>query len=117
MMPKIKKPKNQVKQKISQEEFESKVVELSKSGLTSEKIGEVLRKDGIHSKEFQKKISQILKEKDFYVNPDIKNVELKLTRIEKHSKIHKKDRRAMRERERVFAQLRKLREYFNIKKV
>ena len=102
---KVKKPK-----KISQTEFEKKVAELSKKGLTSEKIGEELRQQGIHSKEYSKKISKILKEK--YINPDLKNVEEKLERIKKHYEKNKQDKRAMREKDRIFAQLRKLKKYF-----
>lgn len=104
---KIVKPK-----KISQTEFEKKVLELAEKGLTSEKIGEELRKQGIHSKEYNKKISKILKEK--YINPDLKNVENKLERIKKHYKENKQDKRAMREKDRIFAQLRKLKKYFKV---
>ena len=96
--------------KISQSEFEKKVVELVEKGLTSEKIGEELRQQGIHSKEYNKKISEILKDK--YINPDLKNVEEKLERIKKHYAANKQDKRAMREKDRVFAQLKKLKKYF-----
>jgi len=46
--------------KLSQEEYEKKVLELSNKGLTAEKIGEQLKKQGIHPKEYSGKISQIL---------------------------------------------------------
>jgi len=98
--------------KISQTEFEKKVLELAKKGLTSEKIGEELRQQKIHSKEYNKKISKILKNQ--YINPDIKNVETKLKRIKKHYEKNKQDKRAMREKDRIFAQLRKLKKYFKI---
>ena len=55
-----KKEKKEEK-KITQEEFEKKIIELCKKGLTSEKIGENLRKEGIHPKNYQKKISKVLK--------------------------------------------------------
>jgi ribosomal protein S15P/S13E len=97
--------------KISQEEFEKKVMELAETGLTSEKIGEKLRKEGIHSAEFSKKISQILGGK--FEPPEIKNVEKKLRAIEAHSAKNKGDKRALREKARVAAQLRRLRKYFN----
>lgn len=99
--------------KISQAEFEKKVIELAKKGLTSEKIGEELRQQEIHPKEYNKKISKILKDK--YINPDLKNIEDKLERIKKHYEKNKQDKRAMREKDRVFAQLRKLKEYFKRK--
>jgi len=102
--PKIKK--------VSQLEFEKKVLELAEKDLTSEKIGEELRKQGIHPKEYNKKISKILGEK--YINPDLKNVESKLERVKKHYEKNKQDKRAMREKDRVFAQLRKLKKYFKI---
>ncbi len=95
--------------KLSQKEYEKKVLELADKGLTSEKIGEQLRKQGIHPKEYGKKISRILGEK--YINPDLKNVETKLEKIKKHYEKNKQDKRAMREKDRVFAQLRKLKKY------
>jgi len=112
-MPKkeTKKIKTETKkvQKLSQEEFEKKVIELAEKGITSEKIGEVLRKEGIHSKEFNKKISRILGNK--YVNADEKNIQKKLERIEKHFEKNKKDKRAMRDKEKISARLRRLRKY------
>jgi len=107
------KTKEKVK-KLSQAEFEKVVLELAEKGLTSEKIGEELKHQNIHTKEYDKKISQILKEKGKYINPDLKNVEEKLTRIKKHYARNKQDKRSMREKDRVFAQLRKLKKYFKI---
>jgi len=107
-MPKTKEVKKA--KKLSQKDYEKKVLELAKKGLTSEKIGEELRKQGIHPKEYNRKISKILKDK--YVNPDLKNVEVKLERIKKHYEKNKQDKRAMREKDRIFAQLRKLKKYF-----
>lgn len=108
----VKKTPTEKPKKVSQTEFEKKVIALAKEGLTSEKIGEKLRLQGIHSKEFEKKISKILKEKEIYVNPDLKNVGEKLEKIKKHYKENKQDKRSMREKDRVFAQLRKLKKYF-----
>ncbi len=56
-----KKSEEKSTKKLSQEGFEKKVLELASKGLTSEKIGEELRKQGIHPKEYNKKISKILK--------------------------------------------------------
>jgi len=106
---KIPKP-----EKISQAEFEKKVVELANKELTSEKIGEELRQQKIHPKEYDKKISKILKEKGKYINPDLKNVEKKLERIKKHNEKNKQDKRAKKEKDRIFAQLRKLKKYFKV---
>jgi len=105
MTENIKKAK-----KISKEEFEKKVLELVEKGLTSEKIGEALRKEGIHSKEFGK-ISKALGNK--YVNPDEKNIQEKLEKLERHFAKNKKDKKAMRDRERVSAKLRRLKKYLS----
>lgn len=102
-----KKPKVE---KFSQKNFEEKVIQLAKEGMTAEKIGESLRKQGIHPAKYGK-ISRILKEKEMYVSPEIKRIQEKLDRITKHREKHGQDKRAMRERERVFSQLRKNRIY------
>jgi len=115
-MPKAKEPKKvkEIKKakKLSQKDYEKKVLELAKKNLTREKIGEELRKQGIHPKDYYKKISKILGDK--YINPDLKNVEEKLERIKKHYEKNKQDKRAMREKDRVFAQLRKLKKYYKV---
>jgi ribosomal protein S15P/S13E len=95
--------------RLSQEAFEKKVIELSEKGLTSEKIGETLRKQGIHPKEFEKKISKVLGNR--YINPDEKNIQEKFVKIEKHLEKNRKDKRAMRDKEKVSAKLRRLRKY------
>jgi len=100
--------------KITQSEFEKKVLELAKKGFTSEKIGEKLRQQNIHPKEYDKKISKILGKE--YINPDLKNVTEKLEKIKKHYTKNKQDKRAKREKDRIFAQLRKLKKYFKIEK-
>jgi len=109
---KERKKKVKEEKKLTQKEFEEKVKELGKKGITSEKIGQTLRDGGIHPKEYSGKISQILGE--LHNNPDLKNVEVKLSRIETHLKKNKQDKRAKREKERVFSQLRKLKKYFGI---
>lgn len=106
--PKKEKPK----EKLTESEFEKKVLELNKKGLTSEKIGEELRKQNIHPKEYSKKISKILGEN--YVDPELKNIENKLGKIENHVKKNKQDKRALREKSRVFSQLRKRKIYMKV---
>jgi ribosomal protein S15P/S13E len=113
-MPRKIREKNTDKKKnkkISKEEFEKKVLELAEKGLTSEKIGETLRKEGIHPKEFGEKISKILGNK--YINPDEKNISQKLEKLEKHFSKNKKDKKAMRDKERTAAKLRRLRKYLH----
>lgn len=108
------KAKKVESRKVSNPEFEKMVLEFAEKGLTSEKIGEALRKQGIHPKEHGKKISKILKEKGKYSNPDIENVAKKLERVLKHMEKNKQDKRAMREKDRVFAQLRILKKHFQV---
>ena len=105
----VKKPK-----KISQTEFEKKVIELSKQNLTAEKIGLELKKQGIHPQEYDKKISKILKENKSYVIPDIKNLENRLEKVKKHLEKNKADKRTARDKDRFFSQIRKLKKYHNI---
>ena len=105
--------KNDPKKSLA--EYEKKVIGLANKNLTAEKIGEQLRQQGIHPKEYDIKISKILQEKNLYINHDLKNVEDKLKRISEHSEKNKQDKRAKRERVRVYAELRKLKKYFNVK--
>lgn len=107
-----KEKKEEKKKKLTQAEYEKKVIELAKTGLTSEKIGEKLRREEIHPKEYSKKISEILG--DDYVSPDLKNVEAKLERIKRHYEANKQDKRAKREKDRVFSQLRKVKKYHRV---
>jgi len=109
---KLEKEPTKTAKKLTQVEYESKVVELANKGLTSEKIGEELKKQGIHSKEYKKKISQILGDK--YINPDIKNIGEKLEKIKKHLEKNEKDKKAIREKDRIFSQIRKLKLYLNL---
>lgn len=102
------------KKNLSEPEFEKKVIEFADKGFTSEKIGERLRQEGIHSKEHHKKISQILKEKGKYINPDLKNIEEKLGKLGKHIGKHKQDKKAVRDKDRIFSQLNKLKKYFKV---
>lgn len=95
------------------EEFEKRVIELADQGYTSEKIGEITRKEGMHSKEYGKKISQILGSR--YSNPDMKNIQQKLEKMEKHVSKNKGDKKAVREKERISAKLRRLKKYLTKK--
>jgi len=103
--------KTENKEKITLKEFEKMVIDLAKKGLTSEKIGEELRKQKIHPQEYGKKISKILRENNLYVSPDLKNVEEKFNRIKTHFDKNKQDKRALNEKSRVFSQIRKIKKY------
>jgi len=113
---KIKKPKKSEEKtkKLSQLEYEKKVIELAEKDLTTEKIGEELRQQKIHPKEYSKKISKILKDKKNYIDPDIKNITSKLEKVKKHLEKNKQDKKAKREKDRIFSQLRKSKIYRKI---
>lgn len=108
-----KNPKIESK-KLSDDEYKNKVFELAQKNLTSEKIGEKLRHEGIHPKEHKLKISKILKEKNMYNSPDLINITNKVEKIKLHAEKNKQDKRAQRELVRITAQLRKLKEYHKI---
>ncbi len=97
--------------KLTEEEYEKRVLELGKT-LTSERIGEKLRKEHIHPKDYKKRISQILKSKNQYVNSDLKNIEKKLNTLRSHFEKNKQDKRAKRDLVRTQSKLRRLRIYF-----
>jgi ribosomal protein S15P/S13E len=109
-----KSPKELKQKKLSEKEYEKKVLDLAKAGLTSEKIGEELKKQGIHTKDYNKKVSKILKENNSYGEPELKNIQNKLDRIEAHVKKNKQDKRAVREKSRVFSQRRKIKKYLKM---
>lgn len=106
--------KSASKSKKSEKDYEKQIIELAKKGYGPEKIGLELKKQDIHPKEQDKKISDILKENNLYENPDIKNIENKLERIKEHYSNNKQDKKAMRERDRIFSKLRKLKKHFGI---
>jgi len=113
-MPKKKAEENKPAQKISKEDFEVRVLELAEKGMTSEKIGETLRREGIHRSKEYGKISKILKAKNLYQIPEIKKIQEKLARVTVHMKKNIQDKRAMREKERIFSLLRRHKEYHQI---
>ncbi|MDE1848442.1 MAG: hypothetical protein KGH55_00175 [Nanoarchaeota archaeon] len=107
-----KKPEEKPAEKLSQGEYEKKVIELAKAGITSEKIGEQLRRQGIHPKEYEKKISDILRKENLYTAPDVRNVEIKLENLKKHFEKNRQDKKALKNREKIFGNLSKLRKYY-----
>jgi ribosomal protein S15P/S13E len=108
--------KESLHQKLSEEEYEKKVVELAKNDLTSEKIGEALRKEGIHPQEYSKRISQILRKHGLYSSPDLKNIQAKLEGLDKHFQSNKQDKKAKKDREKIYGNYRKLKGYFGLNK-
>lgn len=84
--------------KLKPAEVEKKILELAKEGLTSEKIGLVLRdKHGIpKAKIFGKKITQILKENDLYEDSEYNHIGKKLDNLKKHLEKNRHDYSAKR---------------------
>jgi small subunit ribosomal protein S15 len=96
--------------KIKPEEVEKIVIDLAKKGNSPEKIGLILRdQHGIpKSKIFGKKISQILREKNLYVNPVEKNLTVKIENLKSHFTKNKHDYSSQRKIIKHSAALRKL---------
>lgn len=96
-MPKTKKP-NKIEKpvwlKYTEEEVKAIVLKLADKGLTTEKIGLILRDQyGIPKvKVYSLKISQILKEK--FEEPTNLNLKNKLQKIISHYKENKQDKKA-----------------------
>ncbi len=96
--------------KISENEIENLVVDLAKKGLTAEKIGLVLRdQHGWQKDKTKVKISKILEKNDLYVQPDISNLEQKISSLRDHMETHKQDKKAKRELVKLEARIKKLR--------
>ena len=75
-MTKAKTEKSEVKETKEMLEIEEKILELAKKGMTSEKIGLELKKQGIFIKSaLKKRISKVLAEKKHYVDADLKYIE------------------------------------------
>ena len=106
--------KEKTVKKLSHPEYEKKIIEFAKNGLTSEKIGEKLRQEKIYTDDYREKISKVLKENNLYTNPDLKNTEEKLGKLKSHSEKNRKDKRAMREVTRISAKVRKMKKYLKI---
>lgn len=115
-MPKKKtaKIKEKVEKKVeikADNEVEGKVIEFAKKGLTPEKIGLELKKQGIFVKKATgKRINQLLKEKGIEMNPDLLNLTRSVEKLKKHLSVHKHDfktKRAMLGREANLKKLKK----------
>src|SRR3989344_3242809 len=101
--------------KYTEEEIKAIILKLANKGMTSEKIGLVLRDQyGIPKvKLYNLKISKILKEKDIFQEPTDKNLRIKLERIINHHKKNKHDRTTERALVITNAKLKKSEEYLS----
>lgn len=115
-MPKTKKPEKIEKPvwlKYTEDEVKEIILKLAEKGLTSEKIGLVLRDQyGIpKTKIYNIKIGGVLKEKNKFVEPALLNLQKKTERIEEHHKKNKQDKKAGRALIIVKAKLKKVNDY------
>ena len=106
----IKKP-SWLKQ--TPKDIEEIIVKLAKQGLTSEKIGLLLRDTyGVpKAKLLGKKIGRILKENELYKDSDLENLNKKHEKVVKHIKTNKQDKRAIRTSTLLSFKLRRLKKY------
>lgn len=104
--------------KITQKELETVIIKLAKQGLTTEKIGLVLRDSyGIpKTKLLGTKISKVLKEKGLYKDANLTNLNNKKEGITKHLEKNKQDKRAKRAFTIIRARISKLQKYNKRKK-
>ncbi len=114
----IKKIEKPVWLKYTKEEVEAIILKLADKGLTTEKIGLVLRDQyGIPKvKIYDIKISKILKEKNKYQEPTNTNLKLKLQKIIDHYKKNKQDKTSERSLIITKAKLKKRDDYQKKKK-
>lgn len=78
--------------KLTEKEIESKVLELGKANVNSERIGLELKKLGTKPSDYKKRISQILRENNIIRHSDLDNLKKSLATLKKHSEIHKQDK-------------------------
>jgi len=107
---KIEKP---VWLKYTKDEVKAIILKLAKKGLTTEKIGLVLRDQyGIpKTKIYNLKISKILKDKGEFIEPPLTNLDNKLQKVINHFKKNKQDKVGGRSLIITKAKLKKIKEY------
>ena len=78
-------------EKLTKEKYTDLVLELAKKGMSSEKIGLLIKKEHkIVPRSFEK-IGKILKKHNITNQPDKENLRKKVKILEKHSSSHKQD--------------------------
>jgi len=101
--------------KYTEAEVRAIILKLAEKGLTTEKIGLVLRDQyGIpKAKLYDLKIGKVLKEKDSFKEPSLINLEKKSDKIFNHYKKNKQDKKAERSLMITKAKLKKTKDYLN----
>ncbi len=99
--------------KYTKEEVKAIILKLANKGLTSEKIGLVLRDEyGIPKvKLYNLKIKHVLDEHKKFVEPTLINLENKVKKLSNHRNNNKQDQKAKRSLIIAEAKLKKTREY------
>jgi len=105
--------KNETKEKLTEKQIEAKIVELAKTGLTSEKIGLVLKNEFNvpKAKANGKKVSVVLKENNLYQDTDVVNLQKTVDQLKAHVEKHIHDFKTKRTLLITEARLKKLKEY------
>ncbi len=104
--------KNSKGKKLNEKEIEKLVVELSKKGLTNEKIGLILKQEhGIYLKKLGTKISRILEKNNIKIDPDITNLKKRIAALKQHLAKNKHDYKSRISLLVKEAKLRKLEKY------
>ena len=120
-MAKLKKTENSkpLWLKYTDKEIKDIILSLADKGLTSEKIGLVLRDQyGVpKTKLYGFKISTILKEKGIFQEPTAINLQKKADNLSDHHKKNKQDRTAERSLGITKAKLKKANDYLNRKNI
>jgi len=112
-MEKLKAIEKPLWLKFTKQEVEAIILKLANKGLTSEKIGLVLRDQyGIPKVSlYNIKIKEVLDKKDLFQEPTSQNLDKKLKKIIVHYKKHKQDKNAERSLIITKAKLKKRNDY------
>jgi small subunit ribosomal protein S15 len=112
-MTKTEKMEKPVWLKYTEEEVKDIILKLADKGLTSEKIGLVLRDQyGIpKTKIYNLKIGKVMKEKNKFTEPALLNLQKKTEKIEAHHTKNKQDKKAGRALIITKAKLKRVKEY------
>jgi ribosomal protein S15P/S13E len=95
--------------KLTESEYEKKILELASKGMTSERIGLELKKEKVYSKDFKRRIGEVLQENNIRNEPDLDHLKAAVQTLEKHAKVHKQDMTFKRSLSMKSAMLRKTR--------
>lgn len=94
---KAEKKESKTEEKKVEANVEEKIVELAKKGISPEKIGLELKKQGLFVKKtLGKRITEVLKSRGIEMNADLLNLQRNVETLKKHISINKLDFKAKR---------------------